>query len=327
MPSFFFHLVLDLVTTETPQQIQNLSRGIFNTTPNVRQPRTSREGHQVQDINSLRLLNTENSSSEVNVKQEQQAVDVGTGTGGLRVPNTRRECRRTSLQTPTDHDGRYGNIALRKINMLPETRLNSGEKSDHIINGMGTSSNGLATKGRYEPLDLEEEELGWGIVKLYRDPEDTPGLYDDVASNKSSKHGRGVSRKVDTGEAPAFNDEDCTTLCILAVPSYLTPSDFLGFVGEKTREEVSHFRMIRTERINRYMVLMKFRSGKRAREWRKEWNGRAFSSTEVGCFSSSTIEHSLMTAIPSLRTVMSSLSNRSSFVSSKELEMRPLFPT
>ena len=318
MPSFFFHLILEIVTTKTPQQIHSLSRNIFNTTLNA---------HEVQNTDSLRLLNTAKSSSGVNVEQEQEPADIGTSVSGLRVVSTEEGCLRTSLATPTHHDWRFGNIALRKINMLPETRPNSGEKNCHTINSIGASSNGLATKGRYESLDLEDEELGWGIVRLYRDPEETPGLYDDVAPNKSSRHGRGVSRKANTGEVPAFKDEDCTTLCILAVPSYLTPSDLLGFVGEKTREEVSHFRMIRTERINRYMVLMKFRSGKRAREWRKEWNGKAFNSTEVSCFPSSTIERSLMTAFPSLRTVMSSLSNRSSFVSLKALEMRPHFLT
>jgi hypothetical protein len=62
----------------------------------------------------------------------------------------------------------------------------------------------------------------------------------------------------------------------------MTPSDFLGFVGEPTRENVSHFRLIKTSRANKYMVLMKFREAKRAREWRKQWNGKAFNSMEVG---------------------------------------------
>lgn len=75
-------------------------------------------------------------------------------------------------------------------------------------------------------------------------------------------------------------EDDCTTLCILAVPAYLSGSDFLGFVGEKTLDEVCHFRMIRTSRANRYMVLMKFRNGKKASEWQKEWNGKVFNSME-----------------------------------------------
>ena len=149
-----------------------------------------------------------------------------------------------------------------------------------VSNGVGAGSGGLATKGRFEPTSSEEEELGWGVVRLYRDGEETPGLYDDPLHGKGLKSSKAQQRKEDE-DIPGFKDEDCTTLCILAVPSYLTPSDFLGFVGEQTREVVSHFRMIRTEKSNRYMVLMKFRNGKKAREWRREWNGKAFDSMEV----------------------------------------------
>ena len=145
------------------------------------------------------------------------------------------------------------------------------------------SRSGLATKGRFEALEGSEEELGWGIVRLYRDGEETPGLYDDVEHGRNSRHARHTSSET-TSQQPPFKEDDCTTLCILAVPSYLTPSDFLGFVGEKTRNRVSHFRMIRTEKSNRYMVLMKFRSGKEARIWRKEWNGRSFDEVQVYAF-------------------------------------------
>lgn len=128
------------------------------------------------------------------------------------------------------------------------------------------------------------------------------GGYDAIAAGSdqgaSSKHGtkngHGRSRPgaqstdLSRGPFPVMAsssargpEEDCTTLCILAVPAYLSGSDFLGFVGEKTLDEVCHFRMIRTSRANRYMVLMKFRSGKKAREWQKEWNGKVFNSMEV----------------------------------------------
>lgn len=126
------------------------------------------------------------------------------------------------------------------------------------------NAGGLATKGKFIPSGLKDTEVGWGVVHLYREGQETPGLYDgsDATSNN-------------------FRQEDCTTLCILAVPSYMTPSDFLGFMGEQTREDVSHFRLIKTSRANKYMVLMKFREAQKAREWRKEWDGKAFNSMEA----------------------------------------------
>ena len=185
------------------------------------------------------------------------------------------------------HDWRYDKISIQDFIMgsvAPSDKHEANtDTSRKITNGITAGPGGLATKGRYEPCDPDQEELGWGVVRLYRDSEETPGLYDEPTTPTHSKPGRSLSRK-ERNEQPAFRDEDCTTLCILAVPSYLTPSDFLGFVGEKTRDVVSHFRMIRTERGNRYMVLLKFRDGKNAREWRREWNGKAFDGMEVGFF-------------------------------------------
>jgi BRCA1-associated protein len=132
---------------------------------------------------------------------------------------------------------------------------------------------GVATRGVFVPSDPRNTDVGYGIVHLYRDVKETPGLYeDDVPTSSRTAVG-------------SFDAETCSTLCILAVPSYMTPSDLLGYVGEKTREEVSHFRLIRTGRINKYMVLMKFRDARMAREWQKEWNGKPFNSMEVSLFS------------------------------------------
>lgn len=175
--------------------------------------------------------------------------------------------------------------------MSTPTNSNSHKKGSsrsdvNMGNGIDAGPGGSATKGKFEPTEPVDEELGWGIVRLYRDAAETAGLY-EVAPARTTKHARAAAAaatrfgSADNEDGLGVRDEECTTLCILAVPSYLTPSDFLGFVGEATREEVSHFRMIRTERVNRYMVLMKFRNGRRAREWRREWNGKAFDEMEV----------------------------------------------
>ena len=283
MPTFFFHIAIDLVrpsetllipanifqTSYKNRSLSDLAKGWTDTTKKTRPNHTEEEvGASVDGIHGLSKVLSSNVGHFVGAGHRQQ--------------------QHSSIPTrnSTSNDWRRDNISLQRIDMLSHTRTSEHEKrhnlNGHIANGLGAGPSGLATKGSYEPTDLEEDELGWGVVRLYRDAEETPGLYDDVASSKSSKHGRGSSKLSGSNEKLSFKDEDCTTLCILAVPSYLTPSDFLGFVGEKTREEVSHFRMIRTERGNRYMVLMKFQSGKKAREWRKEWNGKVFNSMEVG---------------------------------------------
>ena len=260
MPSFFFHVAFDLDAPVSPlaNRIQLASR---------KQEQRDSEGTTTKAV-----------------------ISSSDAEGGQPIASSSRsgsEKRERTASHSVSHDWRYDKVLIQDITMATEANTNKHESridpTRKITNGISAGSGGLATKGRYEPCDLDQEELGWGVVRLYRDSEETPGLYDEPATAKHSKAGRSVSRK-ETAEQPTFRDEDCTTLCILAVPSYLTPSDFLGFVGEKTRDVVSHFRMIRTERGNRYMVLIKFRSGKIARQWRREWNGKAFDGMEV-CFS------------------------------------------
>lgn len=261
MPSFFYHVVFDLCHPATPESILplRLSSG------------------QIKSRPSQRL----GSAAEVRVTQ-----------GLLHSPTKQVKDTPTSGQNDSSSsntsisptiDWRYDHIKAQNIEMVSTVKGRKGSSHEgsaaQIANGIVAGHGGLATKGRFEPLNQHEEDIGWGVVRLFRDAEETPGLYDDTAPSKS-KGARGDVKKGNS-EEPRFRDEDCKTLCILAVPSYLTPSDFLGFVGEKTRDEVSHFRMIRTERGNRYMVLMKFRNGKTAREWRKGWNGKPFDSMEA----------------------------------------------
>lgn len=186
--------------------------------------------------------------------------------------------------------------------------LTSESERNNITKGIGDDAlASLATKGKYVPLDHKTSESIWGVVHLYRDAEDTPSLYDQSdlrysmarhaslqleagGSASSSDGGRQLAYRGANGGSRGSRDaggdqvppEDCTMLCILAVPLYLSPTDFLEIVGEETRDAVSHFRMIRTSRANRYMVLMKFRSGTKAREWQKEWNGKVVNSLGVG---------------------------------------------
>lgn len=284
MPSFFYHIAIDLYEASFPSARRLLAGADFFQIPSKSTKKQATEfkdeGHQ----DSAVPRHQEQRDHQGGHLERPALSSKGLGDSLHHTSNGKQETATVKASSLGCHDWRYDRIALQSINMAHVGGMkkngNKDEPHGHINNGIGAGPGGLATKGRYEPLDLEQDDMGWGIVRLYRDAEETLGLYDDVSLNKSSKGGRSSLRKGD-GEEPVFRDEDCTTLCILAVPSYLTPSDFLGFVGEKTRDEVSHFRMIRTERGNRYMVLMKFRSGKKAREWRKEWNGKAFDGMEA----------------------------------------------
>ncbi|KAF1350622.1 hypothetical protein BDV97DRAFT_349985 [Delphinella strobiligena] len=167
-------------------------------------------------------------------------------------------------------DWRFGPVSVESIDMVLTSTTGNQGANKAMTKDTKTSNNGLHTKAVYLPSEPKTTDVGWGVVHLYRDTEETAALDADGYTNKH----------VGEQEKSDFNVEDCTTLCILAVPSWMMPSDLLGFVGDQTRDDVSHFRLIRTGRANKYMVLMKFRSAKKAREWQRLWNGRLFSAME-----------------------------------------------
>lgn len=133
----------------------------------------------------------------------------------------------------------------------------------------------LGLRGRYVSLDPKATGAGSGIVHLYRDVLRSTDL--DGAASDSSKDGHHDQARTEE----AYVDKDKTTLCILAVPSHMTPSALLSWFGEGTLELISNVRLVKTSRANRYMVLLKFRNTWSARQKQKEWSGKSFNNTEV----------------------------------------------
>jgi hypothetical protein len=145
----------------------------------------------------------------------------------------------------------------------------SSPRSESPIRNRAPPTPTSPTRGRFVKLNTSTEaaaassDFAYGIIHLYRDVTST-------ADTEITSVGR-------RGATP----EEENVLAILAVPSYMTANDFMGFVGEKQRNQVSHFRMIRTEAANRYMVLLKFRTNEAAKNFHKGFNGKSFNSMEV----------------------------------------------
>jgi len=104
---------------------------------------------------------------------------------------------------------------------------------------------------RADPL-----EVSFGIVHLFRD---------DAALQDS------VKAKTKT----ALEDDTGTILAILGVPSHIGPADFLKFI-EPATDALSQVRMIREERAQRCMVLLKFREPSSAEEFHKMYADKPF---------------------------------------------------
>ncbi|KAF1845447.1 RING-10 protein [Cucurbitaria berberidis CBS 394.84] len=281
MPAYFFHLVFELYPTRSSPD------ATFTPPPNTDIFKSELPVHQRASWTSLAPTSRVYDSPSKPVPSSSDVTQLAPPRE--RPSATRRSSQRTRPSFSEHHDSpvpvvkppkrpahrrtqsfahrdwRFDTISIISIDMSASNGADMTRPHTQSLKhpSHATNSGGLATKGRFIPSDLKGTEVGWGVVHLYRDGQGTPGLYDEV-----------------DGASKDFHEEDCTTLCILAVPSYMTPSDFLGFMGEQTREHVSHFRLIRTSRANKYMVLMKFQEAQQAREWRKEWDGKAFNSME-----------------------------------------------
>lgn len=132
--------------------------------------------------------------------------------------------------------------------------------------GPSYGGSGTATKAKFLPLRSKSTDLGWGVVHFYREEAESSDL-------------TGPSSRIESEVEPA--GADCTTLCIPAVPSYMSPGEVLGFIGQRWMDNISHCRMVMTAKLNSYLVLLKFRSDESALSWRKEFDGTVFNTMEV----------------------------------------------
>lgn len=296
MPSYFFHLKLELypssssssssIVAQQPPRSRSSTEiflpqhttDIFKTS--LPAHKTSKWASQAFQANKHSRQLSSDSGSETGTPRSRPHSSAGrseiTHGGALLLPERNVALKKGTASSPAlspakpssevaSRDWRFGPVSIESIDMVSTTKEKTVSKD-----GKSTST-GLHTKGIYLPSEPKTTEVGWGVVHLYRDAQETAGL---DTEGYASKH-------AGEQEGNDFSVDDCTTLCILAVPSWMMPSDLLGFVGDQTREDVSHFRLIRTGRANKYMVLMKFRSARKAREWQKLWNGKLFSAMEV----------------------------------------------
>lgn len=131
------------------------------------------------------------------------------------------------------------------------------DKSDYRCGGITILTIDNRMKSNKAPAEpLRAKFMGYGVVRLYKE-------YDNTKE----------SNEIEV-------ESDDTTVAIVAVPNYFSATDLLVFLGESVTENVSHFRLIKSENPNRFMVLMKFRNNESARSFQEKFNGESFNSME-----------------------------------------------
>ncbi|ETS00688.1 zf-UBP-domain-containing protein [Trichoderma reesei RUT C-30] len=309
MTSYFFHIKFELYPTENPaagdQASEAQSRrdiwlpstetSVFDDLPaHPRPPRSAARNTEALDRNrriSFGALAALERRAETGATSKPGVIDCGTPRppteNGERetkaLPERQSLGRVNSFPPPSStaglkpqtavRDWRFGRINIETLDpdwLYNRNMAGEGSKSTAAAVagpsaapalGPSFSGAGTATKAEFVELEGKNTEVGWGIVHFYREAEETPGL-------------GSITEVAEETE----NEQDCTTLCIPAVPAYMTPADFLGFLGERWQRDISHCRMVMTSRMNRYLVLLKFRDSKRAKLWRREYDGKIFNS-------------------------------------------------
>ncbi|KAJ3574899.1 hypothetical protein NPX13_g4217 [Xylaria arbuscula] len=272
-------------TGHSPIWLPGENSSIFDTLPSHPRDHSAAQNHRVRKPHTQRQEFTIRSSPIV----DNNVIDCGAlrpaevpDDPDIVLPFEQSQPRGSNLPSPRPatifnlekavKDWRFAPISIESI----DTDDNKGNSAMFDLAstaaaaatvGPSMGAAGKATKAAYLPLaSAKSTNIGWGIVHLYREGNETPEL------------------RLPPSEEPRVDQDraqlDCTTVCLPAVPSYFSPGDFLGFIGDKWRGHISHYRMIMTGRMNRYLVLMKFRDSRQARLFGLEFDGRVFNHIE-----------------------------------------------
>ncbi|KAF3905378.1 hypothetical protein ABW21_db0203459 [Orbilia brochopaga] len=274
MASYYYHIVLELHDRSDPFSIRAIESKLAPETSDYKLPPAG------ADIFAFDPRASPPSSSSPCLKRPSGNIPAG-------------EAARDYL------DYRFSVITLESINMASRPQTSNGSEIPSPARPRGKSvsfadsvdSRFSSVKARYIPIVSSIANIGYGVVHLYRETTETPGLLQSAVNSAEESHGSAAAERAGAEMSPvdATKDTDpsagvegeSTVLAILAVPAYMTPSDFLGFVGEDAREAVSHFRLIRTgDDVRKYMALMKFRQLEDAKAFARDYNGREFNTME-----------------------------------------------
>ncbi|KAF9531742.1 BRCA1-associated protein 2-domain-containing protein [Crepidotus variabilis] len=168
-----------------------------------------------------------------------------------------------------DKDYRFGPISLDWVDF---DRMGSlGSLSASMSGGSKEKGRRGPAEATYIPHTRQKSgstNLPEGVVHVFRDGASRPSISELEAQTATLSL-----------EYVAADDSDGIMLGVLAVPSWMTPSDFLTFVAPAV-EGIGHLRIIRDAVPNRSMVVIKFLNPAAAAEFAEEYNGKPFNSME-----------------------------------------------
>ncbi|KII85840.1 hypothetical protein PLICRDRAFT_44258 [Plicaturopsis crispa FD-325 SS-3] len=167
--------------------------------------------------------------------------------------------RKNALFNPKHKDYRFGPIRIDWVDFetMSKPAYTAGKEKEQ----RGQTTATFVARTKAGSTNLPE-----GTVHIFRD------------SNKKSSASGEIEAAASSSPLP-MDDAGGVTLGVLAVPSWMTPSDFLTFVAPAA-DGMSHLRMIRDSAPNRSMVIIQFPKAEDAAEFTEAYNGKPFNSME-----------------------------------------------
>ncbi|CAO3680352.1 unnamed protein product [Umbelopsis vinacea] len=148
-----------------------------------------------------------------------------------------------------------------------------------VVRGEDTASTSTAVPDALSVVDAQSPPMGtittvkgtsdfnYGIIHLYKD---NGGVLISKASEKPALAVESTSAETGISYTTEIDTHDGTVACVLAVPSYMSATDFLKFTAPVNQDTAP----------NKYMVVMKFRDSTSTQDFYRRYNGKPFSSME-----------------------------------------------
>ncbi|EGN96579.1 hypothetical protein SERLA73DRAFT_93073 [Serpula lacrymans var. lacrymans S7.3] len=173
--------------------------------------------------------------------------------------------RRNALFNPAHRDYRFGPI---RVDWVDFENMSTG-----VYTGKEKESGRGPATAQFTPHARTKS----GSTNL---PEGTVHVFRDCTRRDDGKAATSYSSApIATPVKSLSESENGVVLAVLAVPSWMTPSDFLGFVAPAA-EGMAHLRIIRDSVPNRSLVIMNFRQAQEATEFIEAYNGKLFNSMD-----------------------------------------------
>ncbi|KAG0709194.1 hypothetical protein DFH29DRAFT_218850 [Suillus ampliporus] len=170
--------------------------------------------------------------------------------------------RRNALFNPAHKDYRFGPIRLDWIDFESASPDMYAGKEKEAGRGPSTAEFIPNTTTKSGSTNLPE-----GTVHVYRQ------------YNERRQNGADESNGPSAASTSETIPEDGFMLGVLAVPAWMTPSDFLAFVAPAA-EGMAHLRLIRDSSPNRSIAVIKFREAEQSIEFAEAYNGKPFNSMD-----------------------------------------------